>query len=363
MAEMLLPAMLLFGLIAGAIMAWLVAKSRGAAIAEAAVGKAEAAAQGELVQLRERVRAADEIRRETHERLAQAEREADSIRGELEGAQREVATLTERASRVSTLELELQRAEQMARDTAVEAARLGRESGENAKAVGLLTETVSELRREKDDLEHKLGATDAALNESNERKAALEEQTLQLAPLRQELTTFSRQLVDAQAALNAANERRARLEEQVLQIAPLQASLAATIQQLDAAEKELNDLRESSAGEIARLTYCATPARTQRDQCHGRRLFPRQKTAPLGRHPMKGNQHIARGLAAGRQPAPSWPSSYADRPVVGAAIQGKLKTDCGTPLNLARCPEAPSTEKKHGRLWIFETRAIGRWFL
>jgi len=62
MQPLLVPAALIVGLIVGALIAWLLTRGRVASQVELAVGKAEGALQGELAQLRERVRQSEESR-------------------------------------------------------------------------------------------------------------------------------------------------------------------------------------------------------------------------------------------------------------------------------------------------------------
>ncbi|VWX61264.1 DNA recombination protein RmuC homolog [Burkholderiales bacterium 8X] len=109
--EILLPTVLFIGLVAGATIAWLVLRSKARALAQAATLQADAVYQVELAQLRERIRASEDARRETADELGAARRGADGFRAELEAARQLIATLTERASRVPELERELQQVE------------------------------------------------------------------------------------------------------------------------------------------------------------------------------------------------------------------------------------------------------------
>jgi DNA recombination protein RmuC len=96
----------LIGLFIGVLLAWLLSRNRVAAQLDAAVSKAELALKGELSELRERVRAADEVHREEQTRLDEIQRQANIWRNELDSARDTMSKLEERSSRVPALETE-----------------------------------------------------------------------------------------------------------------------------------------------------------------------------------------------------------------------------------------------------------------
>jgi len=215
MSEFLLLGTVLLGLCVGFLFAWFALRSRATAHADAAVAAAMTESQVELAQLRERVAAADNIRRDSADQLAVARAKVDELQGGIEALGRERAQLQERSSRVPELEAEVDALSGRLREAADAGARLSRESGENARAVALLTSSLDELRATKQATDTKLDSLEATLAASNERKAALEEQVLQLD--------------EVQRALSAAEHA------------------------LTKTSNELNDLRELSSGELSSL--------------------------------------------------------------------------------------------------------------
>lgn len=99
MNELVSPVFLLLGLLLGAIVATYFARTKRASEVEAAAAKSAASAQGELSELRERVRAGDETRHAEQGAAEAARRQAEVWRDELDRSRDEVASLTARVSR------------------------------------------------------------------------------------------------------------------------------------------------------------------------------------------------------------------------------------------------------------------------
>ncbi len=307
MSELLVPGIGILGVLVGALVVWLLVRSRTAAQLEAAVSKAEAGFQGELVLLRERVRAADETRQVEQASHSELKRQVEDLRDDLDDARDDAAKLTERASRVPALEAEISGITEQLRLSGQEVLRSSTEAAQKGQAVTLLTTQFNDLEMEAAALSGKLALASTALNAANERKAALEEQTARLpliegklAQVEQELAEVSarfaelresggaqisrltaevaaerealalvreelarvkvdREASDAEvnriaASLNAANERKAALEEQVIRVPALEGKLARVEQELADMGGSFAELRETGGAQVSKLT-------------------------------------------------------------------------------------------------------------
>lgn len=201
MSEIVIPGLVLLGLIAGALLTWFFSRGRSAALVQAALAQADAALQGELSQLRERVRAGAEARQTEQGAFEAFKSQADKWRNDLGDARDETAKQTERASRVPALQAE-------AANLTAEILRLSGDAAQKGQAVTSLTEETEQLEGENQALIGKLDDSTAALNLANERRAALEEQATRLTALEQKLAgaeDLVRQLTEKLTELREAN--------------------------------------------------------------------------------------------------------------------------------------------------------------
>lgn len=215
MAEFVVPGLVLLGVVIGAVLTWLLSRGRGEAQMAAAVSRAEAAAEGELAQLRERVRTGDETREQAQSNFDQLKREAAALQDEVEAASQEAATLRERASQVPTLVSERDEVASQLRASQDESRRLSNEVSDQGASLRLLKERVAELAHKNANLERRLEAETEAVS--------------------------------------TANQRIATLDEQAARLPGLQRQVEAAAQQHEATNVQLNDLRETSGRDISRL--------------------------------------------------------------------------------------------------------------
>jgi DNA recombination protein RmuC len=213
MNEFFMPGLVLFGVAVGAVLSWMISRGRVASQVDAAVAQADATLQGELAQLRERVRAADEARKADQGVFDALKRQADGWRNDLDQARDETAKLTERASRVPTLEGELSALSEQLRANGGEVLRLSGEAAQKGQAVASLTEQLHVLEAAQEELTVRVERTAAALGHANERKAALEEQAARLPGLERHLADaeqlterLSTQLTEMRTKLDAERE-------------------------------------------------------------------------------------------------------------------------------------------------------------
>jgi DNA recombination protein RmuC len=190
----------------GALLAWLIGRGRVAAQIDAAVARAEAPLQGELAQLRERVRSTEEALRSKHGDFEALQRQADAWRQALDTERDETAKLTERASRVPALEAQVVSAGEQLRAGAAEVLRLSTEVAQKAQAVTSLSEQLAQLEAERTAASAKLDEVTAALNAGNERKATLEEQAARLPGLERKVADSETQLAQLNAQLSELRE-------------------------------------------------------------------------------------------------------------------------------------------------------------
>lgn len=212
----------LAGVFIGALLAWLLGRSRAAAQIDAAAYKAELALQGELSELRERIRAADETRRVEHGQLESLQRQANGLRDELDTARDGMAKLEERSSRVPTLEAE------------------------------------------KSLLERKLETAYADLSAANQQKAALETQVVRIPGLEKQVAHFAQQVEDlqrevaeigkvhsARVASHEAEQAAHRLTSEEARAS--KTALATAESDVSHLKDELSELREQSQARISRF--------------------------------------------------------------------------------------------------------------
>lgn len=260
MAEFLVPGLVLAGVVIGALLTWLLSRGRITALVDAAVSRAEAVAQAELAQLRERVRTGEENQQKAQAAFSELKREADELQEELEAANEEAATLKERASQVPTLLLEKQNLATQLRGSQDESRRLSNDVSEKGESLRLLKERATELVQLNGEFEGKLQSALVALNTANERKATLEEQAGRLPALQ-------RQLEDAQQHQETTNKQLTDLRESSgRDISRLTAEVAGEREAHGLVREELTRekaAREASEAEVVRLTGELTELRAR----------------------------------------------------------------------------------------------------
>ncbi|WP_083944138.1 MULTISPECIES: DNA recombination protein RmuC [unclassified Variovorax] len=172
----------------------------------AAVSKAEAAAQGDLAQLRERVRTGEEAHAQAQSAFEALKRDAGALQDEVENANQEAATFRERASQIPRLTGERDDLAAQLRTSEEEARRLSNEVSEQGASLKLLKERVPELVERSTDLERRLNTETEAVSVGNQRIATLEEQASRLPGLQ-------RQLDDALQHQETTNAQLTELKE------------------------------------------------------------------------------------------------------------------------------------------------------
>lgn len=205
----------LLGVLVGAVVSWMTARSSMASAVEAAVTRAQSEMSAETAQLRERARLADESKREEQAERNALKTELDGVRADLDRARDEVARQTERALQVPDLQNKVSDLESELRLKAADLLHVSQEGAKAAQSAASLTQ--------------------------------------QLAASNIEAKSLRAQLDDANAALKGATGDSARLEEQAERVKPLETELAAVRVQLDEANEQLASLRESAANESSGL--------------------------------------------------------------------------------------------------------------
>lgn len=265
MTAFLLPALLLLGVVIGALVTWLVARGRTASLVTAAVAEANASSQVELAQLRERIRAADESKKDDQAARDELAKQIDLLRNDLDTERDATATLTERASRVLVLEQEALRLNGELRTAGAEVIRLSSDAAQKGQAVTSLTEQVTELETIRVGLSGKLDKALLELTAALERRATLEEQTVRIPGLERdcaaataEVDRLNEQLTSVREAAGAETARLvAERDAHALvrnELDAVKRSLATADSLVMALNAQLTELRESNGGEIARLT-------------------------------------------------------------------------------------------------------------
>lgn len=253
-------ALLLIGVVVGALLAWFVGRGRVAAQVETAVAQAQTAVQVELAQVKERLRSTEQDMQTSNNNHEQLQRQANSWRDALDGARDEQARLTERLSRIPTLEADVGRLSEQLRLSADDVRRLSASEAQKAQSVLSLTEQVEHLEAGESELERKLEVASCALQEASERKAALEEQAAR-AP------EVERKLQDTERRLNAVNDQLAELRESTgRQNARLTAELEAERQAAELLRSELTSIRQARStaeSQVSNLTDELTELRTR----------------------------------------------------------------------------------------------------
>ena len=265
MNDFLLPGLVILGVAIGALLAWLMSQGRTRSMVEAAVARSEATAQGELAQLRERVRAGDETKRTDHAAYEALKVEAQALRDDLDDARDETAKLNERASRVPVVEQASQRLAEALRVSGTEVLRVSSEAAQKGQAVVSLTGQVCELEAGNRSLTEQLNHANETLTAAGERKATLEEQTIRIPALERDLLAATADIDRLGAQLTdlreAAGAETARLEAERIahglvrdELAHVKLAQEGTEELVAKLNTQVTELREANGGEIARLT-------------------------------------------------------------------------------------------------------------
>lgn len=265
MSELFSPSFLLLGLILGAIAATYFARAKRATEVEAAAAKAAASAQGELSELRERVRAGDEARRAEQGAAEASRRQGEAWRDELDRVRDEVASLTARVSRVPALEDEIAKREEVVRANTEDLRRQSEEIGKKSQAVALLEAQCDRLDAERETLQRQLLLSNEALGNANERKATLEQQAARLESAERALVAANVELDDLKNQLAALRETNsaevARYDAEKtahalnrIELAEVKHTLSSLNAELTKVSAALNELRETHGSQVARLT-------------------------------------------------------------------------------------------------------------
>ncbi|MEX3815957.1 DNA recombination protein RmuC [Paraburkholderia sp. BR13439] len=253
-------AILVVGLIVGAVIAWILTRGRDGLRVQAAVSQAQSASQVQVTQLEERLRATTEELRAARDALEQHERQSGSMREELDKVRGEQARLTERSSRVPALEEEIQNLREEVRSSVEQLRQVSASEAQKQQLVASLTEQTKQLEDDSRVLAHKLETTATTLKDVNERKAALEEQATRIPELEGKIAATLALLSSVDNQLTELRESSGRQNGKLL------AELEAERQAAALIRDELVGVKGSRAtaeGELARLTDELTELRTR----------------------------------------------------------------------------------------------------
>lgn len=222
------------GIALGGTVAWLILKGRQQA--EYQRGRNEI--QLELVSLQERLKSTESLYAIGNQALTDLEAKANIWRDERDKARDENARLGERASRVPTLENQIQELEASNKQQQDEMLKLSSEKAET-------TQALESEQQQTIDLNNRLKSATEALTQLQADHANLREAQGSLAS---ELQSQREQLADAHAALQQVQQDKAALQqansEQQAQLATLNTSLEAERQQAQEKLTLLQDAKE-----------------------------------------------------------------------------------------------------------------------
>ncbi len=208
--SVLAPILLMLALVAGIAIGLRIARARTRALVDSALAQAGNAAQVELAQLRERVRATEQDATALRAELDRARHAAESRRDELDAARDERARLEERASRVATLEAYAASLADKLRLAGDELLRVSTSEAQKHQHVASLQGRIEELEREATEAAAQGRAKDAALQAAHDGLAELRESsgrrisqlTEELRGERENAVEKLRVLQDAKVALS-----------------------------------------------------------------------------------------------------------------------------------------------------------------
>lgn len=239
------------GVLIGAILAWVFARSRASAAIEAEVAKATGQSRAEIAAHEARATATrEELERERAAHAA-TRTAMETIREDLDEVSDERSTLAERASRVEGLEAEVKRlnglVEQKNEDISVRAASEARKQ----QAIDSLTQSLKTAETERDDLATRLQVASESLTNLREANGELRAQLeaeqqahrrvrTERDEISQSLKTSSQALATTQAELAETRTRLVNAQEQAQEKLDL----------LTAAREQLSNQFKALADEI-----------------------------------------------------------------------------------------------------------------
>ncbi|MGV4661385.1 DNA recombination protein RmuC [Burkholderia pseudomallei] len=253
-------AILILGLVVGAVIAWLLARNREGVRVQAAAAQAQSASQVQAAQLEERLRGMAEDLRIARDTREQLERQSNALRDELANVRDELARLSERSSRVPALEAEILKFGEQVRSGADELRLISTSEAQKQQLVASLTERVNQFESDNRELAHKLALTSTSLQEAHERKAALEGQVSRIPELERKIAETGELLSSSNGQLTELRESSGR------QNGKLSAELEAEKQAAALVRGELVDAKSARAAaesEVTRLTDELTEIRTR----------------------------------------------------------------------------------------------------
>ncbi len=283
-------------LLLGLVLGWLFFRSKAAAMAATAAAEVRAQSQGELATLTERttsLTAALATERDQHGALRLA---SEAWRTQLDGSSNSIARLTERVARVSELESDNSSLRTSLEEKDAELRRIAAAHGQSSERAAQVGQQLLEANAALAEVQAKYDTANTALQLANEARAGFEQAASRVPALEAEVASLTTsletrdaelrrvstengqsseraqqlglQLQDANSALadtqsklattstalQAANEARAGFEQQALRVPTLEQQLMETSTQLTSARDELASLRETSSGDVSRLT-------------------------------------------------------------------------------------------------------------
>lgn len=253
-------AILILGLVVGAVIAWLLVRNREGVRVQAAAAQAQSASQVQAAQLEERLRGMAEDLRIARDTREQLERQSNALRDELANVRDELARLSERSSRVPALEAEILKFGEQVRSGADELRLISTSEAQKQQLVASLTERVNQFESDNRELAHKLTLTSTSLQEAHERKAALEGQVSRIPELERKIAETGELLSSSNGQLTELRESSGR------QNGKLSAELEAEKQAAALVRGELVDAKSARAAaesEVTRLTDELTEIRTR----------------------------------------------------------------------------------------------------
>ena len=148
-------AILILGFVVGAVIAWMLARSRDGGRVQAAVSQAQSASQVQTAQLEERLRGMTEDLQLARDAREQLERQSNASRDELAKVRDELARLSERSSRVPALEAEILKLGEQVRSGADELRLITASEAQKQQLVASLTEQANQFESDNKELAHK----------------------------------------------------------------------------------------------------------------------------------------------------------------------------------------------------------------
>lgn len=235
------------GLLIGFFLCWLMLRSRSVVVADAAFEKGKAETQIELASAKERARSLEEDLRRIESQFSQLQAQANQQRDALDLVRDEKAQLAERASRVPTLEGQLQVCQTKAEQDQSEILRLSKLAAEKGQAFDSASARLTEVESDKAKLDSEHASTVKSLQEANERRATLESENSRIPGIESKLTETEVVLADAQRQAADLREDSGRI------VAELKAERDALASAKFELQTERSD-RERADAQVSKLT-------------------------------------------------------------------------------------------------------------